>query len=100
MPCASRTGHVAVRFGVQFHHVDRAGWLTATGGVDQNRQFVAGAGEIVGQVHAADAVVDHSRPIRNIHIGQSAYHLDAEPVVTEEDVPDPGDQHRWRHSCR
>jgi hypothetical protein len=54
---------------------------------------VAGADQVVGEVHPADAVVDHPRVRREVHPGQPADHLDAEPVVAEEDVADTDHQH-------
>ena len=59
--------------------------------VDEH-QRVAAVEQVVGQVHAADAVVDdpHSRVVGRA--GHMAHHLGAEAVVAEEDVADAGHQ--------
>jgi hypothetical protein len=59
--------------------------------------------QVVGQVHAADPVVDHldrrAREVAAIRTrpGMSDY-LGSEAVVTEEYVADTGHEDSWRHS--
>src|SRR5262249_23531767 len=76
-------------------HVEQgpgAGLVPARGGVDEDGGVVA-AGEVVGEVHAADPVVGHPDPAGQADRGEPLGDLGAEPVVTEEDVADTSDQH-------
>jgi hypothetical protein len=82
---------------VGLEEVDRAGRPAAGNGVDEDEGF-APVEQVVGQVHAPDAVVDQlnawtGEPLRDV-----AHHLGAEPVVAEEDVADPSYQNSRRDS--
>src|SRR5205814_7817834 len=69
----------------------RAGRRPARRRVHQDQQ-VAPVEEVVGQVYAADADVDDLHAGRQRAPGELPDHLDAEPVVAEEDVAHAGDQ--------
>jgi hypothetical protein len=62
-------------------------------GVDQDERVVPTVEQVVGQVHPADAVVGDVDTLRHLTRVDPAYDLDAEAVVPEEDVADPGHQH-------
>ena len=65
--------------------------------VDQD-QRVPLVEQVVGQVHAPDAVVDrHARSASSLRDLGVPDHLGAEPVVPEEDVADSGNQDASRH---
>jgi hypothetical protein len=89
-------GHagVGVRDGpvqVVFEQVERAGVVALADGVDEDEGAVA-VEQAVGQVHPADADVGDLDAGRQLAPGEPAGHLDAEPVVGEEDVADTCDQ--------
>jgi hypothetical protein len=79
------------------HHGDGAGRVSACDGVDEHELLVA-VEQLVREVDAADADIDdfdRSGLRRTEALGD----LDAEPVVTEEHVPDTGDEHAVVHGA-
>jgi hypothetical protein len=74
---------------VVFEQVERAGVVTVADRVDEDERAVA-VEQAVGQVHPADPDVGDLDPGRELARGEPARHLDAEPVVGEEDVADTG----------
>ena len=88
---AVRVERAVVRGPVQvvFEQVERAGRVTVPYRVDEDERAVA-VQQPVGEVHAADADVRDLHAVGQVAAGQPARHLDAEPVVGEEDVADTG----------
>jgi hypothetical protein len=80
---------VAGRVEVVLQHVERARVAAAGHGVDEHEHVVA-VEELVGQVHAADAGVDELDVRGQLPLAQRGDHRDAEAVVGEERVADPG----------
>ena len=102
MECASITGGASPSLlalrptQLRLEDRDGAGRLPHRHGVDEH-QGVVPVEQLVGQVHAADPEVGDPDTGWHLPTGQPVRHLDAEPVVTEEDVADAGDQHL--HGC-
>ena len=59
--------------------------------VDQHQRVVP-VEQVVREVHAADAVVDHADAVGDRSSGEPAGHLGPEAVVAEEQVPDARDE--------
>src|SRR5690242_819155 len=76
---------------VVFEQVERARLVSLADGVDEDERGVA-VEQAVGQVHPTDADVRDLDPGRPLPRREPARHLDAEPVVGEEDVADARDQ--------
>src|SRR5215469_14304325 len=83
---------------VGLDHIDRAGLTAARCCIDHDRGVVA-VGEVVGEVHAPDPVVDHPRPIRQVGSCQPPRDLDSESIVAEEYVANAGDEHAGGHDA-
>src|SRR6185437_3062304 len=84
------------RLAVRFDDIDRTGLVTARHGIDQDRG-VHVAGQVIGQMHAADAIVSHGHPFRQVALGQPIRDLHAEAVITQEDVADSRDEDALIH---
>jgi len=76
---------------IVFEQVERARLVAVADGVDEDQRVVA-VEQTVRQMHPADADVGDLDPGRQLAHGEPAGHLDAEPVVGEEDVADAGDE--------
>src|SRR5262249_56474283 len=80
----------------QLEHGERAWLAAAPRGVDEHEQ-VAPVEQFIDQVNTADAEVGDLHAVWHRTLSQEPDHLDAEGVVSLEDVADPGDQCPPRH---
>ncbi|GAA2561161.1 hypothetical protein GCM10010409_41290 [Mycolicibacterium diernhoferi] len=76
-----------------FEGVHGAGRTPVGQRIDEHQRIPA-VEQVVGQVHAPDAVVDRAH-LRSVRVDM-AHHLGAEAVVSEEYVADPGNQYPGR----
>src|SRR5215475_7111531 len=72
-------------------HINRPRSPAARGGIDQNGAVIDIA-KVVGEVHAADAVIGDRDAFRQLAFGQPLGDFHAEPVVAEEDVSSAADE--------
>ena len=93
MPWASTCGPAPTSSGPTLDDGDGADRAPVGQRVDHH-QRVPGLEQVVGEVQAADAVVDHPDAVGPGLGGQPADDLAAEPVVGPEHVPDAGDEDR------
>src|SRR5579862_492325 len=92
-------GGVAVPIDVGFEHEHRTGLFSSRTGVDQNDVVILiheGEREIV----TADTEIDDIHTGGKLTAAELPDDLDAEPVVAQEDVPDPGDEYSRRRRRR
>ena len=91
-----RIDHLAVLdrldlIGVRLHHVERPGLAPLPADVDQDQRVVA-AHDLVGEVEAAGAEVEHADPVRELGALEPLGDEAAEGVVLHPRVADAGDQ--------
>src|SRR5215469_2473307 len=82
--------------GFHLKHGDRAGPAAPLRGIDQHEQ-VAPVEQFIDQVNTADAEVGDLHAVWHGTLRQQPDHLDAEGVISLEDVAAPGDQCPPRH---
>lgn len=74
-------------------HENRARWPLHLHGIDDDHHVGRLGEELLDEMDAPDAEIDHPHALGEILGGETLHHCDAESVVAAENVPHPGDQH-------
>jgi hypothetical protein len=82
----------ARRLGCHLEDRHRAGRLTAWDGVDHDQGRVAAVEQFIREVDPADPDVGDVDDLGQLDLFEPPDDLDPEPVVSQQDVADPGDQ--------